>query len=59
MNSDQIVESNPFISLCLGSFGNHCCVSEACHKGSIFQRIYRKMTIKCVKFYGIKDLGAT
>ena len=41
-------------------------ISESCYKGTILQKNYRKMTISWsvsfnffVKFYGLKNLGAT
>ena len=33
------------IMLYLGSIGMECVMSESCHKGTIFQRNFRKMTI--------------
>ena len=39
------IQFSPFVMLCLGSIGMACVISEPCHKWTILQRNYRKMTI--------------
>ena len=55
----MILQCSPFITLCLGSIGIECVISESYYKGTILQMNYRKMTISWsfsydafVKFYG-------
>ena len=61
MDKKKHVQCGPFITLCLGSVGMGCVISDLYHKKTILQRNYRKMTIKWsisynffVKFHGAR-----
>ena len=41
---DKHIQCSPFITLCLGSVGMVCVISELCNKRTILQRDFRKMT---------------
>ena len=45
------------ITLCLGSIGMDCIITETCYKGTILQKNYRKMTIPLSNFM-VKIFGS-
>ena len=62
------LQSSPFKTLCLGSIGMDCVISELCYSGTILQSNYLKSTILIswsfsynyfLKFHSKENVGAT
>ena len=52
-NPEIRIQCSPFVTLFLRSIGMDSIIREACYKGTILQRNYRKMTIPFYNFFGI------